>query len=393
MAKNCSCQVAGCIFRSRQKLLNGSQLFPRRFFNKADTFTFVIHADHPLYDRIESGDRLDIFAVPRSVKEVAGAPGDFAEYDEQLIASNKLTSGVFENLRPQQPNTKAISVELSGSEVQNIGQFEKVGYDIEFRAHDLNNELVHDRRRMKGVWRMVYFRVLGNDLTADVKNQVGLITGRDLVLFRDEGNDRISMEMKLDDDDIELKFQSQNQTAMCDVLYRFLENGRLEFAFNDISMDPDGKLPLNFEDAQILMRLERVETPQTENQRLAFAALDSLDTAQIKLEMYLVQRNQEVGELPDSFKRGKVESTGEAVWHGPTPIITNRDLVSAEVADEDEPYQRLLIELSDAGAQRARPGHPKKSWQTAGDLSGWKTGVCSRDYRTDLAASGHLGQL
>ncbi len=205
---------------------------------------------------------------------------------------------------------------------------------------------------MNGVWRMVLQR-LGGTVSTDLPETTLLFIRNEVFRFEEDGvmRAKISLTRSGNNQRFLISGPDGNQAG----LVRFLENGRMEFAVN---FDPQQPL-VSLDDAQVLWRLERVNSPETKFEKQAFEIIESAKVATAQLECFVANKKPDVSEqtfqaLKNAVEIRELKYDGEVMWLLGEKVLSTEDILAAEVVDQPGSNFGLLVQVTEAAGERMR---------------------------------------
>ena len=350
--------------------------------------TFTIPQDSPIRGKVEVGDFVDVIGMPglQTDRFKSGNWPDLIakKIKVQSISTDKKTR--LEQIEGFVKNHEARKLSSLSDEMK-----------AQLRFHDASRPLIMDDfGKLDGAWRTVLRRLRynGSEKTAtDIDNPVVFSRNK---FFSIGGNSDPFFNFTCE------SFKSQGGSEIINVLsvfkvaalavgekekliqrsqYRILSSGKLELAGST-----DMTSLTDFENADMVMRFERIVNPKTANEEQAVARFEaatapdhfeiSIGTSQaiqgvtvsgppieisnavrygLALEDDALPASKETNEqdpsLPEpSPVRANVVEQKTKVWMGPR-LITSRDVTKAE-AYRIESSWGVLVELTDLGSQK-----------------------------------------
>ena len=285
----------------------------------------AISKESPIFGKVDAGDLIDVLA---SSPTSAG----------QLSQSELLLCKVRVQKVTRTPHEDVIRLGLAEKMIDKAIAAGKI---IEYEFHDPDRQFRQDQLNVQGVWRPVLMRVGGQ--VVEVEQSMGFLFHRNQMLQISGDNiDQSEYEIKRNDgfpgtpSTLSLVVEGQRSKI------RFLESGRLELS---------GLEQLSGLGSKTLLRLEKVTTPVSSEEKLLFEILDSTKR-NASFECFIFEADADRNYHPDHTPRlVKDAKTGESVALVGEPVITNEDVLSIEVTEENG-RSGLSIELTNEGASK-----------------------------------------
>ena len=285
---------------------------------------YIIPKNCELYQKVEPGDKIDIFQVEKN-QELG--------YD----AFTKLLASEVEVRATGDPGVITFNIGIGPkNKLYQHFKKDKLLRDLSFRFHNTKTQNRIDSMKLNGVWRSVLLTMDGEVTHTDPmiflfhKNEVLIHSGNWSVL-----------EYQMNQGSIELVENSTNASLPVTdkhqrLKYRFLESGRLELA---------GRLPHGRRKA--LIRLEKISAPESKAEEKVFDLLSKATSNPDYLQFFVAVPAQPY--QPGSYL---VPGTKEHVKTIGEPIINRNHVLSAKVVDNHRRNPSLAIELTPEGAER-----------------------------------------
>lgn len=207
--------------------------------------------------------------------------------------------------------------------------------NIRFRFHRPNSQLLYDRSRLDGVWRSVIIKMNG-----DIINGADMVVlfHKNELLMCSAGAPFVG-DVQVREGVIEFVKEAKNagdkMKPNSTYTYRFLESGRLEL------LEPQQSL---------LIRLEKVETPESEDEKLVFDILAKATETPDYFQAFVVEPAK--ASDPESLP---VPGTKDFVKRVGKPVINRNHILTAGVFDQSIGKRKssgLAIRLTPEGSAR-----------------------------------------
>jgi serine/threonine protein kinase len=307
--------LAATTTTDKAKMLQGEKTLG--YSSNVEGIRFTLPAGCAIYQKAERGDFLDIFLVKKNKR--AGEPDQYDLTSKRLVATK----------------VKVLAVSSSGKHpfrvtIKNPGNCllnEETRWNFEnlrFEFHNPNNQLVEDRLRLYGVWRSVLMRDDGEeiDFSADTivcrNNQWLTLTGQDSLM----------LEFKLKQGGY---LETVNENAVkTQYHYRFLGSGRLELG-----------------DSNNCIRYQKVETPESKNEKIAFEMRAQANSNPDYFRCHIAKPVD-----ASTAKFYSVEGASEPVELVGQPVINRNHVLSAKVIEDERGKPNLSMKLTPEGALR-----------------------------------------
>lgn len=281
-------------------------------------FSYRIAESSELYKKVERNDKIDIFRVDENSKD------EFALH-ENLIAANVR---VYQTKADNQ-----ISFSLEDSrKLRALEKSDPKLKNIRFRFHRHESQLLFDRARLNGVWRSV-IRKINGEVVGDSK-MVTLFHKNELLMCS-YGVPNV-VEIQVEEGVIECvedtKKTGDEMKPNATFRYKFLESGRLEL------LEPRQKM---------LIRLEKIEAPESKDEKMVFDLLAKATENPDYFQAFIVEPAK--ASAPESLK---VPETEEIVKLVGTPIIDRNHILSVQRTYDERKRFSLAMKLTPEGAAR-----------------------------------------
>lgn len=267
--------------------------------------------NHPLHGCLEPGDEVDVVFDDIENKNAL----------DRLFASGKKVLKI-----EKDGEDEIVDIEVDAWRYSHACGNAKATEATTIVLHDPDRQIRHDEEKMNGVWKVVRMEAGGKSYPGQKPSAILMYNGKS-IQFGSGGPHVTTYSLLANGGIIGKLADSEEQDS-----YRFLPSGRLEFASTDpekTNQDSTSIKPTDY-----LLRLARVETPETEAQRDAFEVLRSAKTGRRKIAIRILNDKKEPLE-------------------GSPIIVSNENFLSANAIEQNGRWT-INFRLNAVGSRRMK---------------------------------------